>query len=109
MAELERLLEEEGIYPNLVPWGQGFKDMAGAVDGLERAVVERRIKHLGNPLMTWCFSNLEVDSDPAGNRKFSKKKTTGRIDPMVALAQAIGHANKQVRIEYDFSNSLVLI
>ena len=60
--------------------------MAGAVDGLERAVVERRIRHLGNPLMTWCFSNLEVDSDPAGNRKFSKKKTTGRIDPMVALA-----------------------
>ena len=109
MAELERLLEDEGIYPNLVPWGQGFKDMAGAVDGLERAVVERRIRHQGNPLMTWCFSNLEVDSDPAGNRKFSKKKTTGRIDPMVALAQAIGHANKQVRVEYDFSNSLVLI
>ena len=24
MAELERLLEDEGIYPNLVPWGQGL-------------------------------------------------------------------------------------
>ncbi len=37
-----------------------------------------------------CAVNAVAVSDPAGNRKFTKQKATGRIDGMVALAMAVG-------------------
>jgi phage terminase large subunit-like protein len=39
-----------------------------------------------------CAANAVVQADPAGNRKLSKAKSTGRIDGMVALAMAMGVA-----------------
>lgn len=74
----------------LVGWGQGFKDMAPAVDAFERSVIERRLKHDGNPLLAWCVANAIVVSDPAGNRKFDKDKSKFRIDSAVALTMALG-------------------
>jgi phage terminase large subunit-like protein len=37
-----------------------------------------------------CAVNSVSVSDPAGNRKLAKNKSTGRIDGMVALAMAVG-------------------
>ncbi|XPJ74651.1 hypothetical protein ACDJ24_10015 [Klebsiella pneumoniae] len=37
-----------------------------------------------------CAKNATVITDPAGNRKFVKGKSSGRIDGMVALAMSIG-------------------
>jgi phage terminase large subunit-like protein len=37
-----------------------------------------------------CAANSVVVKDPSGNRKLDKQKSTGRIDGMVALAQAVG-------------------
>ena len=89
IEELERVIDEEGIYIDLCPMGQGYRDMSPAVAMLESAIVERAIVHRGSPLMSWCFSNLEIDEDPAGNRKFTKKRARGAIDPMVALLMAL--------------------
>jgi phage terminase large subunit-like protein len=74
----------------LVDWGQGFKDMAGAVTALETSVLERRLVHDGNPVSTWCIANAMSISDPAGNRKLDKTKTRFRIDFAVACAMAVG-------------------
>jgi phage terminase large subunit-like protein len=74
----------------LVPWGQGFKDMAPAIDAMEVSVLERKLSHDGNPVLTWNISNAMAVSDPAGNRKLDKSKTRFRIDGAVALAMAIG-------------------
>jgi phage terminase large subunit-like protein len=74
----------------LVPWGQGFKDMSPAIDALEVSVLERTFAHDGNPVLTMCFSNAVVISDPAGNRKLDKSKTRFRIDGAVACAMAKG-------------------
>jgi phage terminase large subunit-like protein len=43
-------------------------------------------------MLTWCAANAVIDMDAAGNRKLNKKRATGRIDGMVALAMAIGGA-----------------
>jgi phage terminase large subunit-like protein len=48
------------------------------------------LAHGNHPVLTMCAANAVAVSDPAGNRKFDKKKTTGRIDGMVALAMAVG-------------------
>ena len=106
IEELERVIEEEGIYVDLKPMGQGYKDMAPAVSLLEASVLERRLVHRGSPLMGWCFSNLEVDEDPAGNRKFTKKRARGPIDPMVALLMALQGA-ASAPPAYSFSGSLI--
>ena len=37
-----------------------------------------------------CAANAAVIIDDAGNRKFTKRKSTGRIDALVALAMAVG-------------------
>jgi phage terminase large subunit-like protein len=73
-----------------VPWGQGFKDMAPAIDAIETAVIERHLKHNGNPVLTWCISNAMAITDPAGNRKLDKSKSRFRIDGAQALAMAKG-------------------
>ena len=74
----------------LVPWGQGFRDMAPAIDALEISVLERNFKHNQNPVLTFCFSNAIAVSDAAGNRKLDKSKVRFRIDGAVATAMAVG-------------------
>ena len=83
-------LADEGVDDlELVPHGQGFRDMAPAVDALERAVAERLLRHGNNPMLTWCVSNAVAIRDPAGNAKLDKSRSTGRIDGAVALAMAL--------------------
>lgn len=83
--------EPEGS-PDLIlrPHGQGFKDMAPAVDLLETDVLNGTLKVEKNPVMTMCSANAVLTTDPAGSRKFDKRpgKSTGRIDGLVALAMA---------------------
>jgi phage terminase large subunit-like protein len=43
-------------------------------------------------VLTWMAANAASEIDPAGNQKFSKKKSTEKIDGMVALAMALGRA-----------------
>jgi phage terminase large subunit-like protein len=77
----------------LEPHGQGFKDMSPALAALEAELLNGRLRHGNNPILTWCAANAVADTDPAGNRKLNKKKATGRIDGMVALSMAIGGAS----------------
>ena len=83
----------------LVPWGQGFKDMAPAIDALEVSILERRFKHDGNPCLTWNMSNALVLKDPSGNRKLDKSKARFRIDGAVAAAMVIGLKGRDVPTE----------
>jgi phage terminase large subunit-like protein len=72
------------------PFGQGFKDMAPAVDKLEQLVAERKLRHGGNPILNMCAAGAVIQSDPAGNRKLNKAKSYSKIDGLVALSMALG-------------------
>lgn len=74
----------------LIPWGQGFKDMAPAIDALELEVVNRQLEQPANPVLTWAMANAVASMDPAGNRKLDKDKARFRIDPAVALTMMVG-------------------
>lgn len=87
-AELERM----GVELPLVPFGQGFKDMAPALDELETAVLNGTLRHGANPVLTWCAANAIAVTDPAGNRKLDKSKSTGRIDGLQVVAMGLGRA-----------------
>jgi len=96
IEDLLALAETEGLeLPPMSAYGQGYKDMAPAVDELERQLVEAELAHDGNPVLTWCAANAVTTSDPAGNRKIAKDRATGRVDGIVTLAMAVGQAAKK--------------
>ncbi|HQQ71756.1 MAG TPA: terminase large subunit, partial [Alicycliphilus sp.] len=88
--ELDRL----GAELPLIEWGQGYKDMAPALDALEAELLNHRIAHGGHPVLQMCASNARVVKDPTGARKLDKSRATGRIDGMQALAMAMGAASR---------------
>jgi phage terminase large subunit-like protein len=87
---LRKELDKIEISLPLVAFGQGYKDMSGAVDELESELLNGRLAHGANPVLTMCAANAVISKDAAGNRKLDKHKATGRIDGIVALAMAFG-------------------
>jgi phage terminase large subunit-like protein len=109
LEDLKKLLSDEGIDIPITGWGQGFKDMGPAVDVLETAILNRKIKHPKHPVLTWNVANAVVEIDPAGSRKITKEKSIERVDGLVALVMAAGlHAREPKPVEYDFSRPLVI-
>ncbi|MGY3017829.1 phage terminase large subunit-like protein [Pseudomonas sp. TE6283] len=89
---LKKELERLGLELPLVPHGQGFRDMAPALDALEAELLNGRVAHGGHPVLTFCAANAVAVKDPSGNRKLDKSRRTGRIDGLQALAMAFGAA-----------------
>lgn len=83
----------EGEYDfQMVQFGQGFSSMSAPTKELERLTLEGKLAHNGHPVLRWCFDNLVVEQDPAGNIKPSKRKATEKIDGVVALVMALSRA-----------------
>lgn len=83
---------EKEVEEKFVEFGQGFQSMSPALRDLEAEILNGRIAHGDHPVMNMCAANAVVQIDPAGNRKLTKQKSSGRIDGMVALAMAMGVA-----------------
>lgn len=89
---LRKEFEKLGADLPLIEWGQGYKDMAPALDALEAELLNGRMAHGDHPVLRMCAANAVVLKDPAGSRKLDKSRATGRIDGMQALAMAMGAA-----------------
>jgi len=72
---------------------QGWVTMAPAIKELERAIIGRQFQHGDHPVLRWNFDNIQVETDRAGNRLFSKGKARDRIDGAVACAIAVSLAS----------------
>lgn len=66
--------------------------MPDSISKLEELLVTGSLRVRKNPVLTWASASAVLYSDPAGNRKWEKRKSTGRIDTIVALCMAIGFA-----------------
>lgn len=73
-------------------FGQGMVSMSPALRELETMLLRNELRHGNHPVLTMCAANAVLEIDAAENRKFTKAKATGRIDGMVALAEAVGMA-----------------
>lgn len=69
---------------------QGFASMAGPTKEFDRLIVAGKIKHGDNPVLTWMAANATVEIDASENMKPTKKKSTERIDGIVAAVMAVG-------------------
>ena len=109
-AMMVQALEDDGF--TMVPFGQGFRDMSPPTKELMRLVLEHRIAHGGHPVLRWNMDNAFVKTDPAGNLKIDKAKSTEKVDGGVALVMALDRAMKNQGGHgsvYDDDRGLLLI
>ncbi len=101
-------LQDDGF--TMVPFGQGFKDMSPPTKELMRLVLEHKINHGGHPVLRWNMDNAFVRTDPAGNIKLDKEKSTEKVDGAVALVMALDRAMKNLNggSIYDVRDMLTL-
>jgi phage terminase large subunit-like protein len=90
--EFRGAMDQAGLDLPLTQFGQGFKDMAPAVERLENMLLNGRLRVHSNPVLRWNAASVVTEEDAAGNRKFTKRRSTGRIDGIVALVMAVGVA-----------------
>ncbi len=81
-------LSNEGM--EFSPFGQGYGSMAAPTKQFETLVLTKQIEHFGNPVLRWMLASTVVMTDPAGNIKPDKAKSTQKIDGIVASIMALG-------------------
>lgn len=85
---------------------QGWVTQSPALNRLEAAILTRKLKHDGNPVLRWNFENAEVVTDSNGNRMLQKGLSTQRIDGCFSTWMAVDRAsfgNDQLSIYSDKS------
>jgi len=89
-TNLSHHLADENLNPVTIT--QNFTNMSDPMKELEAAISAGRFHHDGNPIMTWCMSNV-VGKHIAGNDDIVRPVKEGndnKIDGAVALMMAIG-------------------
>lgn len=100
-VQMVQNLESMGF--TVVPFGQGFKDMSPPTKELMKLTLEQKIAHGGHPVLRWNMDNIFIRTDPAGNIKADKEKSTEKIDGAVATIMALDRA---IRCGNDTSESV---
>jgi phage terminase large subunit-like protein len=88
--DLEELGAERGF--EVFPFGQGFTSMSPPAKDFYQFVMEGKMRHARHPVLDWNLGNVIIDEDPAGNIKPNKKKSTEKIDGVVALIMGLARA-----------------
>jgi phage terminase large subunit-like protein len=102
------LSEGDGL--PMVEVRQGWRSMNEPLKELLRLVRSRQIRHGAHPVLDWMAGNMVVKTDPSGNIRPDKQKSTEKIDGMVALTMALGRsmATGDQRSIYEAEELLVL-
>lgn len=85
-------LENEGY--QRVEIRQGVQTLSEPTKKFRELILQGKIVHNGNPLLTWALSNAIEVQDSNGNIKLSKKHKddSQRIDPLAAIINAMVRA-----------------
>lgn len=86
-TQLSLQLQDDGL--TMVEMRQGFASMTAPSKELLRLVLAGQIAHGGNPVLRWMADNVTAKSDPAGNVKPDKGKSTNKIDGIVAAIMGL--------------------
>lgn len=93
----------EGMGFTVVPMGQGFASMSPPTKELMKLTLEKKLAHGGHPVLRWNMDNIFIRTDPAGNIKADKAKSTEKIDGAIACIMALDRA---IRCGNDTSESV---
>jgi len=83
-------LSNSGIV--MVQMRQGPKTLNYPAKQLEGLVADRKLEHGDNPVLRWMASNVTIRTDANDNISPDKKRSSEKIDGVVALIMALGRA-----------------
>jgi phage terminase large subunit-like protein len=89
------LIELAGSGLDVQTYGQGFRSMSSPTGRLETLVIERKLRTGGNPVLSLMASRVTIETNTYGEVRPVKKKSTGRIDGIVAMIFALGAWEKK--------------
>jgi phage terminase large subunit-like protein len=104
-TQLVTQLQADGA--TCVPIGQGFASMSAPMKELDKLVASGDLRHGGHPVLRWMAGNVAIEQDAAGNVKPSKKKSSEKIDGIVALVMAIDRATRNAHAGSVYDSSEV--
>ena len=81
-------MQNEGF--NMSPFGQGYGSMSAPTKEFEKMILTKNLEHFGNPVLRWMMASVALQRDPAGNIKPDKRKSSQKIDGVVASIMALG-------------------
>lgn len=87
-AQLATKLSKEDI--TMIQFIQGPKSYHPAMKNFEETYTALKLRHGGDPVLTWCAANIVVRTDANMNMAPDKKKSADKIDDMTALLMANG-------------------
>jgi phage terminase large subunit-like protein len=105
---LIRDLEGDGVACD--PFGQGFASMSFPSKELEKAALEGKLVHEGDPVLRWMMGNVSLRVDASGNIKPDKSNSGDKIDGVVAAVMAIGEAltfEEETQTDFEFFMAVV--
>lgn len=89
----EYVLDEAGkkyvAMERLQPVSQNLLNLADATRYMEDLLMNERLYHDGNPVMSWMMANVEMVFDSNQNYKPSRKNETKKIDGVMSTLDAI--------------------
>lgn len=71
-------------------YSQSIKNMNAPTKEFEKMVMSGNLEHFGNPVLRWMMRNVQILRDTNDNVKPDKKRSSGKIDGVVAALMAIG-------------------
>jgi phage terminase large subunit-like protein len=90
-AQLSTELGEQDGF-EVCEFRQGYQTMSEPTKMMLARLADGNLEHPNNPCLNWMAANFSTDEDAAGNLKPSKKKSTEKIDGIVASVMAMGLA-----------------
>lgn len=106
IGNINHRVQQMGIDP--VEMGQGYKDMSEACKSFHGIVLDRRLIHFNNAVLTHQIGNVIITMDDAENIKTSKRRATGRIDGIQSTIMGLDGAVRSFNEERVFPASKVL-
>lgn len=68
------------------------QNMSDPMKSVEALVLDRRLLHDGNPILTWMMGNVVAKLDAKDNIFPRKERYEQKIDGVIALIMAMGNA-----------------
>lgn len=108
-TNLAHQLDDEGLSPITIT--QNYTNMSDPMKELEAAIASGRFHHDGNPIMTWCISNVIGKNLPGNDDVVRpiKQGNDNKIDGAVALIMAVGQVMAPPEQKTDYEKSLFFI
>jgi len=95
-------LQKAGVTVNIVDVRQNTATMSPSMKELEGMILDQKITHDGDPVLSWMISNVVAHRDEKDNLYPQKDTQDKKIDGVLALLMALDRAMRGAAVDIDW-------